>query len=493
MGVSRSYDCAVRKHAWEFAQRTLPWRGTFKTVFDALQLSRCGLVPPAAEDVYVAPRFATPTSGAVIFVDANNTGAHRGDGSKAKPFPTLRAAVVAAEGKPAATIVLRAGLHYTEGVVLTVLHSGLTIQNFEGENAIVSGAVPVPVKERWSLHNAATNTWRLDLGDWQDMPAETFGMRVGAKRATRARFPNGDMEVGTGMAPHRLAFIPYSYEQPNTTALDRPTQETVGPTGACQLNLSEGWCCPGNSIGFVEHVKDTATCCSLCAARKGCKAFTLNRKPSIPAPGGQHTCWLKAEAKYANPGNCSCGHPGPRPPRGLPPVPGPPPPPPGQHASNFHSHPRDWPGVYWLTEPEGGSLPGAGEDMAGTGAWFDAYNGTCSGRQAPYGYWCSADNPRSRLSGDPSTFYATYGGFKFADGTPLGDKISNWSSPGGAVVHVQGSWQSIQCLVTKVDNATHTVHFDRSQGCDQAGRPNLAGLAWYVDNVKVSHATARYR
>ena len=142
MGVSRSYDCAVRKHAWEFAQLTLPWRGTFKTVFDALQLSRCGLVPPAAEDVYVAPRFATPTSGAVIFVDANNTGAHRGYGSKAKPFSTLRAAVAAAEGKPAATIVLRAGIHYTEGVVLTVLHSGLTIQNFEGENASVSGPCP---------------------------------------------------------------------------------------------------------------------------------------------------------------------------------------------------------------------------------------------------------------------------------------------------------------------------------------------------------------
>jgi len=142
VGVSRSYDCAVREHAWDFARRTLPGRGEFKTVFDALQLSRCGLVPPAAQDVYVAPRFATPTRGAVIFVDANNTGARRGDGSKAEPFSTLRAAVAAAEGKPAATIVLRAGIHYTEGVVLTVLHSGLTIQNFEGENASVSGPCP---------------------------------------------------------------------------------------------------------------------------------------------------------------------------------------------------------------------------------------------------------------------------------------------------------------------------------------------------------------
>jgi hypothetical protein len=40
--------------------------------------------------------------------------------------------------------MLRAGTYYTKGVVLTTAHNGLTIQNYHGEEAIVSGAVRVP-------------------------------------------------------------------------------------------------------------------------------------------------------------------------------------------------------------------------------------------------------------------------------------------------------------------------------------------------------------
>ena len=37
-GVSHGYDCALRTHVWQFAKTTLPERGSFKTVFDSLQL-----------------------------------------------------------------------------------------------------------------------------------------------------------------------------------------------------------------------------------------------------------------------------------------------------------------------------------------------------------------------------------------------------------------------------------------------------------------------
>ena len=37
-GVTKSFDCEVRKHAYEFAQKTLLSRGSFKTAYDALQL-----------------------------------------------------------------------------------------------------------------------------------------------------------------------------------------------------------------------------------------------------------------------------------------------------------------------------------------------------------------------------------------------------------------------------------------------------------------------
>ena len=84
------------------------------------------------------------------------------------------------------------GTYHTAGVVITAAHSNLTIQNHEGADAVVSGAVPVDTSSPWSLHNRATNTWRLDTSK-QSLPTE-FGMRVGTQRAIRAKYPNGDPE-----------------------------------------------------------------------------------------------------------------------------------------------------------------------------------------------------------------------------------------------------------------------------------------------------------
>ena len=173
-------------------ERSPSRRGGFKTVYDALQLDNCPNITsrPATGDVFVSPTFPTPTDGTVLYVDANVTVAG-GDGSKANPFRTLAAAVAAAARLPTsawpATVVLRAGVHPVDeaGIVLTANHSGLTIQNFEGESVAISGAVQVPTAtDRWSLHRAATNTWRLDLNDWAEIPEESFGMRVGLGRAS---------------------------------------------------------------------------------------------------------------------------------------------------------------------------------------------------------------------------------------------------------------------------------------------------------------------
>lgn len=100
-----SYDCAVRRHAWEFAKQTLPRRGGFKTVYDALQLHTCNITPPAGLDVFVPPRFDTSASNGVIFADAR-AAAGTGDGSKAHPFAALGARL--ANAAPALTKTLSA-------------------------------------------------------------------------------------------------------------------------------------------------------------------------------------------------------------------------------------------------------------------------------------------------------------------------------------------------------------------------------------------------
>ena len=109
--VSASFDCESRRHAYEFAKTTLPHRGEFRTVFDALQLQACGLTPPSEMDDFVAPRFPTPSSGTVLYVAANATAAE-GDGSKAKPFalPQALAAAAAVTTGPV-TLLLRGGTY----------------------------------------------------------------------------------------------------------------------------------------------------------------------------------------------------------------------------------------------------------------------------------------------------------------------------------------------------------------------------------------------
>ena len=158
----------------------------------ALRSSVCDVPEPPELDAFKAPRFATPASGKLIYADAS--AASGGDGSKAKPFRSLDAAVAAATAPGPKTILLRAGRYHTAGVVLTPSHSDLTIQNEDGAEVVGSGAVPVAnSKGKWSVHDKATNTWKLDTAG-QNLPTE-FGMRVGTKRAIRAKYPNGDPET----------------------------------------------------------------------------------------------------------------------------------------------------------------------------------------------------------------------------------------------------------------------------------------------------------
>ena len=193
-GVPKSFDCEVRKHALAFGKATLPNHGEFQSAYDALQLQACGVPRPAAPDTYVAPTFPTPTQGHVLWVDGGTGGG--GSGNATNPFLDLDAAVAAAGALAGpVTIVLKAGRYHTPGIVLSKQHSGLTIQNDDGAEVTVSGAVPFKTpRAKWTVHNSTTNTWRFDATDMA-LPAESFGMRVGERRAIRAKYPNGDPET----------------------------------------------------------------------------------------------------------------------------------------------------------------------------------------------------------------------------------------------------------------------------------------------------------
>eukprot|EP00039_Didymoeca_costata_P002357 m.59603 g.59603 ORF g.59603 m.59603 type:complete len:982 (-) comp11259_c0_seq3:95-3040(-) len=256
-GVTKSFDCAMRTHAWEFAKATLPSRDQFRTAFEALQLQACGLTPPAKYDMYKPPSFETPNVDINIYVDGNSTVA--GDGTKEKPFATLEQAVAAAGQQNRGskkTILMKAGVYRTAGIVLTTEHNGLTIQNFNGENVVVSGAVPVENhQEKWTLHNKETNTWKLDM-EGQGI-TEEFGMRVGTQRAVRAKFPNGNPETAPSFCIIPLGSIasPGVYLNGSGVSENYPS---YFPRLHEPINMTnEYWAYPSDWPGTYWHNKET--------------------------------------------------------------------------------------------------------------------------------------------------------------------------------------------------------------------------------------------
>ena len=163
-GITPEFDCKARTAAWKFGQRLLPERGSFSTLFDALQLEAiCGSVRPSAQDAFSPPTFVTPPGS--IFVDAH-VGADDHEGTVHRPLRSLEAAVALARGRPNATVVLREGVHRVPRTInLTAATANLTVQNFEGERAAVSGSLALSISPNaWRPYKIGTGQWVVSRG-----------------------------------------------------------------------------------------------------------------------------------------------------------------------------------------------------------------------------------------------------------------------------------------------------------------------------------------
>jgi len=157
------YDCSMRSLAVEYAAWLQPLRSAqvFSDIADALDGTpekAAGCSVHASEALRAAAANATATSrfpllhaparlpgagGQTFYVSLSGSDAN--PGTMAKPFATLGAAVAASRATPGwDTILLRAGTYYgVPTTVLTAADSGLTIQNFPGEEVWLSGATPL--------------------------------------------------------------------------------------------------------------------------------------------------------------------------------------------------------------------------------------------------------------------------------------------------------------------------------------------------------------
>eukprot|EP01060_Flectonema_neradi_P018001 TRINITY_DN2481_c0_g1_i1.p1 TRINITY_DN2481_c0_g1~~TRINITY_DN2481_c0_g1_i1.p1 ORF type:complete len:221 (+),score=52.70 TRINITY_DN2481_c0_g1_i1:43-663(+) len=167
-----SFNCKMRNLAWEYGQKTLPKFGKFENLYYALGLNDdCKNVTgpvhfTPTDSKPNPPVFPTSTTGFSLYVDFLN-GDDSNNGSISHPLKTISSAVIKSRGKgPDAFVYLRAGTHYlTETVQITAENSGLTIQNYNGEEVVVSGGKKLDAK--WSPYNIndGNNMYVTDVAD----------------------------------------------------------------------------------------------------------------------------------------------------------------------------------------------------------------------------------------------------------------------------------------------------------------------------------------
>eukprot|EP01043_Picozoa_sp_COSAG02_P007491 COSAG02_NODE_224_length_28285_cov_39.533066_20_plen_407_part_00 len=197
-GVSLSTDCAIRELAYTFGKQLKPEKGEWRALHDALQLGACGLAtpsptagawqPPSTLSLSTVPRDQLR---AVLHVDPTAISDVGATGSVDTPFRSLAAALGRSRAMPKPlAILLRHGTHYIAGPLnLGPEDSGLHISNFPGEEAKLTGAVPLD--PQWSPSAACgAGCFQASLPSVSSIP----GLRRDGVREIRARWPNFDEE-----------------------------------------------------------------------------------------------------------------------------------------------------------------------------------------------------------------------------------------------------------------------------------------------------------
>ena len=187
-GVPSSFDCAVRYYAYEYGQQIQSRHGTFTSLFDSLQLAACNYTRPD-ESPRKIPNFHTQShlkkhtkhnNNKHIYIKQKHTSAPNctfyidpvsGSDSNSGTSPssallTIQAGVTATRNaKNGATgpciLNLMEGTFYLDStIILTAEDSYLTIQNYNGAEAIVSGGLELKFKGDWELVSYEPTTWQ---------------------------------------------------------------------------------------------------------------------------------------------------------------------------------------------------------------------------------------------------------------------------------------------------------------------------------------------
>ena len=189
--------CAVRELAYQRALAAQPHNAPLTELFDALQLQTlCGKAPPPAPapEAVRAPTTSAAPSAGELHVDPQS-----GDDRTGEPaFRTVGAAVTAARRSGIKSLVLHSGIHFlNETLTLTAADSGFSITAASGEDAWLSGGVPL-TGLTWTKESNGVHAATISDHSVVDIPGLlTVGKddHAPTSRLVRARYPNGNWEL----------------------------------------------------------------------------------------------------------------------------------------------------------------------------------------------------------------------------------------------------------------------------------------------------------
>eukprot|EP00937_MAST-01D_sp_MAST-1D-sp2_P004825 g4825.t1 len=474
-GVPSEYDCAFRKAAYEYGQKLLPKRGSFRTLFEALQLQWCGMDTPAEYDEYAPPTYDTPTSGTIVFVAPD--GKDTNPGTKDAPFLTIAHAVKATADKADASVLLRAGSYFVpETVEIGMQNNGLTIQNYNGEAAVVTGARDLSVpKASWKPYK-------------QQMGWETHAGSNNVYGAAQSRADKGTIKyLGTFDTDEAcLAAVKADADKKGPFKSFTHHGKDFGGdfAGQCFGRTDDSW---------APHAEDDVT--SGLFVNQNTWVADVSAAGFKEMPGLRVNGQRAIRAKYPNGDPEQSGHflqgagasmgggdyvkgwvPLSANTQWVPPFRKP-------DSEEIVITAADWPGVEWpMTEDGGSSWTGEGD----WGEYHLGLGGYCDDLEPAYGYWCAMNPPRGQCW-DKKTNKGS--GCVQTHMSPEGmvlERAHNYSDPTTAVVQSWrggGRWFTQQWSVENFVAENSTLMFDRTTGM-QGGEGGTTSGQWWIENVK---------
>lgn len=472
-GVPASFDCAMRKLAYEYGQKTLPRRGEFRTLFEALQLEYCDMPVPSEYDHHVPPQYEKQSESIYVAPDGKDSN----DGSFEAPLASVALAVKKAKGTKS-EVVLRGGDYFLpEAVVIDPDNSGLTIRNHNGEDAVVTGA------KTFTLPKSAWKVYKQEKGwDRANGFNNVFGTAVSRGDADTVKYLGtfsttvdciGAVEADKD---HKGPYLSFSHHTPEFggdfagqcfgRTDDNWSLHAEGKVNSGVLKQQNVWRADVSHLGLDEMPGLRLN------GRRAIRAKYPNGDPELSGhwllgadagmgEGGDYVKgWtpLSANTEWVKPAR-------------------------KPDAEELVITAEDWPGVEWPMSEDGGS------SWTGEGDWGEYHlglGGYCDDLNPPVGYWCSMKPPRGQCwNKETNTGSGCTQTHMSPDGMVL-ERALQYSDPTTAVVQSWrggGRWFTQQWRVESFDRDTATLHFDPTTG-HQGGEGMTSSGQWWVENVK---------